>query len=97
MGSIFNNGVGPDFVDRREETSGARRVVKVNIAAGASKVVPLSVVPEGTKGWPAVARRLQATHPMLYESWFAKLKEGQVATEELNHAAPNAFEHRLHC
>ncbi|RLJ36320.1 DnaA-like protein [Litoreibacter meonggei] len=83
--------VGPDFADRMEEMSGARRVVKVDFAAATPKVVPLSAVPEGAQGWPAVARRLQQTHPELYESWFAKLKEGRAAAGELNLLAPNAF------
>ena len=83
--------VGNDFADRMEEMSGARRVVKVDFSASSAKVVPLSVVPEGTTGWPAVARHLQNAHPELYESWFAKLTEGRVATGELNLVAPNAF------
>ena len=83
--------VGPDFADRMMEMSGARRVVKVDFSAASPKVVPLSVVPEGTTGWPAVARRLQQSHPELYESWFAKLAEGSDVPGELNLKAPNAF------
>ena len=83
--------VGRDFADRMEEMSGARRVVKVDFSATPPKAVPLSVVPEGKTGWPAVARRLQQTHPELYESWFAKLKEGNKVPGDLNLVAPNAF------
>ncbi|SFR65280.1 hypothetical protein [Litoreibacter janthinus] len=83
--------VGPDFADRMEEMSGARRVVKVDFKASAANVVPLSPVPEGATGWAAVARRLQHGHPEMYESWFAKLKEGPERAGELNLVAPNAF------
>lgn len=83
--------VGTDFVERMQEMSGAGRVVKVDFTSAAAKPVSLSVVPEGTTGWPAVARRLQQTHPEIYESWFAKLAEGEETGGELKLIAPNSF------
>ncbi|MEP3348279.1 MAG: DnaA N-terminal domain-containing protein [Litoreibacter sp.] len=83
--------VGPDFVDRMQEMSGARRVVKVDFAAPKPTLVPLSPAPEGSKGWAAVAKRLHETHPEIYESWFAKLKEIEATDTCINLQAPNAF------
>lgn len=83
--------VGPDFADRMQEMSGARRVVKVDFTPTAQKIVPLSIVPEGKTGWGAIAKRLQETHPELYENWFSKLTENNVTGDKLSLKAPNAF------
>ena len=85
--------VGQDFAERMSEFSGTGRVVKVDFKSPQPhpKVVPLSAVPKDGTGWAPIARRLQETHPELYENWFAKLEEKPAKAGELNLKAANAF------
>lgn len=89
--------VGPDFEDRMIEVSGERTVVKVDFQSGpALASTPVLSAPThraqtSTGTWGAVRRRLQAEHPSLFESWFAKLVQASVEDHQLTLRAPNSF------
>lgn len=82
--------VGSDFEDRMIEVSGERTVVAVNFQP-AEAPKPRLVAERGTGTWGAVRRRLQAEHPALFESWFAKLVQERAGDHELTLRAPNGF------
>lgn len=82
--------VGTDFEDRMIEVSGERTVVTVNFHKP-MPAKPCLVSDSGTGTWGAVRRRLQAEHPALFESWFAKLVQDNVTEDAVTLRAPNGF------
>lgn len=79
--------VGADFEDRMQEVSGGKTVVKVDFQTAPQK--PPAHISNGT--WAAAQRRLKATHPGIFDNWFAKLVQERVNERTVTLRAPNSF------